>query len=150
MSFVGPFPTEDTILRLRQRVLLAKLVGAAADLDTALDSPPTTTPAVYVVTDERGGPVKYTGPVVIQNVDVQIKVVIFVRNVREERLGVGARKLADQVIEQVRDALIGWVPCDAMSALHFAAGRDDRYKGGFYAGQQVFRTEYRIQKGCPE
>lgn len=145
MSFVGPFPVEEAVEHLRQHVALAKVVGIAADLDAALESPPNASPALYVLADERGGPVKYGGPVVVQNVDVQLKVVLLVRNVREERTGAGARRLADQVITQIRAALVGWAPSEAMNALSFIAGRDDRFRAGWYAGQQIFRTDYRIQ-----
>lgn len=145
MSFVGPFPASDVEARLKAKVPLAKVVGTAADLDAALENPPDANPALYVIVEERGGPEKFSGPMTVQNADVQVKVVLLVRNFTGERLGTGARKKADELITQIRAALIGWAPSSEFNALTFSAGRDDRYRAGWYAGQQIFRSDYRIQ-----
>ncbi|MCR6661828.1 MAG: hypothetical protein NVV60_01440 [Luteimonas sp.] len=143
---VGPFPAESVMQRLKATVPLAKIIGNAADLDTALQAQPNTSPALYVVIEERGSPPKYTGNVVIQNMDVMVKVITLVRNASGERLGTGARKAADDVIAETRNGLIGWTPADAFNALYFVAGRDDRFHGSWLTSQQIFRTDYRIQK----
>ena len=145
MNVVGPFPASDVAARLKAKVPLAKLFGTAADLDAALENPPNASPALYVLVEERGGTEKYSGPMTVQNADVQVKVVLLVRNVTGERLGTGARQKADEVIAQLRAALIGWSPSPDFNALTFSAGRDDRYRAGWYAGQQIFRSDYRIQ-----
>jgi len=142
---VGPFPLAVVIDRLRAKVPLAKSIGTAADLHTALDVPPNTSPALYVLAEERGGPGKYSGPATIQNVDVLLKVVRLVRSASGEKHGRGAREKADQIAAQIRTALIGWTPDAAFEAITFNAGRDDSYHGGWLAGQELFRTSYRIQ-----
>lgn len=146
---VGPFPAAPLVARLIERVPRAKVVGTVADLTTALnpETPPNASPALYVVINERGKPIKYTGPgVVVQDCEVTVGVVLLVRNAQGERLGTGARTLADLVITDIRAALLGWTPTDAFNALSFLAGRDDSYRTGWYAGQQMFRTDYRMQQ----
>jgi len=142
---VGPFPLVGVMARLRQHVPLAKSIGTAADLHTALDTPPNANPALYVLTEERGSPAKYSGQATIQNVDVVLKVVRLVRSASGEKHGRGAREKADAIAAQIRAALIGWAPGDAFEAITFQAGRDDSYRGGWLAGQELFRTSYRIQ-----
>lgn len=146
---VGPFPVAPLVARLIACVPRAKLVGTAADLATALspETPPNASPALYVVIDERGAPVKYAGSqLVVQNCEVTIAVVLLIRNAQGERLGTGARALADLLITDIRAALLGWTPADAFNAIHFIASRDDSYRTGWYAGQQMFRTDYRMQQ----
>lgn len=143
---VGPFPLAEIVERLRVRVPAAKTVGLVADLNAALNTPPNAQPALYVLCSERGGPAKYTGPgCLIQNCQVQITVVLLVRHASNERTGSGARSRANEVLAQVRSALIGWTPDDAYNALTFRSGRDDHYQAGWYAGQEVYDTDYRIQ-----
>ena len=139
------FPVADVIARLAAKVPLAKAVGAAADLQAVLKTPPNVKVALYVLAFDRGGEIKYSGPnVSVQNVNTQLQVVLLVRHSAGERVGAGARKLADDVIAQVRGALVGWAPADAFEAISFRAGRDDNYLAGWYAGQQVFDTAFRI------
>jgi len=141
---VGPFPLAEVLERLRTHVPQAKSIGTAADLHTALDVPPNTQPALYVLAEERGSPVKYSGQATVQNVDVVLKVVRLVRSASGEKHGRGARKKSDALTGEIRMALIGWTPGDAFEALTFQAGRDDSYRGGWLAGQEIFRTSYRI------
>jgi len=142
---VGPFPLAEVIDRLKAHVPLAKVIGTAADLDSAVEIPPNANPALYVLTEERGGEGKYSGPVTIQNVEVILKVVRLVRSASGEKHGRGARKKTDEIAGQIRAALIGWTPGDAFEAITFQSGRDDQYRSGWLAGQELFRTQYRIQ-----
>lgn len=148
----GPFPVPPVIERLASQVNAAKSVGTAADLETALETPPNASPALYVLIEERGGTAKTApgragpsdGPYV-QIVDVVIKLVLLVRSARGERLGTGARELADQVIGQARQALLGWSPEAAFEPITFRAGRDDSYRGGWLAAQQIFHSRYHLR-----
>jgi len=141
---VGPFPLAGVIARLRAKVPLAKSIGTAADLHTALETPPNAQPALYVLAEERGSPAKYSGQATIQNVDVILKIVRLVRSASGQKHGRGARELADQIAGEIRAALIGWTPGDAFEAITFQSGRDDSYRSGWLAGQELFRTSYRI------
>lgn len=120
------------------------LVGTAADLRAALAQKPNKTPAVYLVSQERGGPVKYSGPTLVQqDVNVAIQAVLFVRNVGGERAGTGAAAEMSACVTQLRQALIGWSPDDATEAVSFQAGRDESYDAGHLVTQQIFATAYR-------
>lgn len=122
-------------------------VGSAADLSTALEQQPKTAVAAFVTSAELGKPSKYsTNALHIQNVDVTIRVVLFVRNYAGEATGTGARDQMDkEVIPAVRQALVGWTPVDAFDALSFQAGRDEAFKAGWLVNQQVLTTNYRMQ-----
>jgi len=144
---VGPFPVSAAIERLRLRAPSLLDVGNAADLATALTQQPRVAPAAYVTAAEIGRAIKYTGPVAIQNCDVTLRVVLFVRHYGAEHTGAGAREQMDsEVIPQVRAALFGWAPVDAFEALSFQAGRDESYAAGWLVSQQVFGTNYRMSQ----
>jgi len=141
----GPFDVASAMKRVNDHAPLFKLVGTAADLRTALEQTPRTTPAVYVVCQERGGPVKYSGPTVVhQNVEVALQAVLFVRNAGSENVGTGAAAEMAECISQLRAAWIGWAPDDASDSVSFQAGRDESYKGSVLVTQQIFRTAYRF------
>lgn len=139
------YPVADVIERLGAKVPLANSVGTAADLVTARKAMPNVKVALFVLSFDTGGDIKYTGKnVTVQNVRTQVQIVLLVKHSGGERLGTGARRLADDVIAQIRAALVGWAPTDAFEALSFRAGRDDSYLAGWYAGQQIFDSGFRI------
>jgi hypothetical protein len=144
---VGPFPVGAIIARLQEQAKVLLEVGSAADLSTALEQQPKTTVAAFVTAAELGQRSKYsTNGLHIQNVDVTIRVVLFVRNYAGEAAGTGARLQMDaEVIPAVRQALVGWTPVDAFDALSFQAGRDEAFKAGWLVSQQVLTTNYRMQ-----
>lgn len=146
MSFVGPFPVEDVVARLKNRAPILKIVGDAAALAAALDSKPRNAPAAYVLTEERGGQVKYMGSVAHQNVGVSIQVVLFVRSAAEENTGAGARESMSQVIAQVKAALFGWSPSDPFGQLAYQAERNERYDAGWLVRQLIFTSDYRMSQ----
>lgn len=144
---VGPFPVSKVIERLRELAPALLEVGDAADLSTALAQQPRVGVAAYVTAAELGKPIKYSGAVAIQNCDVTIRVVLFVRNFAGEATGSGARQQMDaEVIPAVRRALFGWRPDDAFDALSFQAGRDEKFTAGWLVSQQVFATDYRMSQ----
>ena len=145
MSQLGPFPVSSVIDRLRLRAPVLKLVGDAADLDTALAQEPRVDVAAYVTIYEQGRQIKYLGSVAQQNCDVTLRIVLFTRHYGSQETGSGARQVMDaEVIPEVRGALFGWTPDDAFNALSFAAGRDERYRAGWLVTQQIFTTDYRL------
>ncbi|WP_295937038.1 hypothetical protein [uncultured Xanthomonas sp.] len=144
---VGPFPVSQAIAHLRAAAPVLQIVGGAADLATALAQTPTRPTAAYITTAELGRAIKYTGPVAIQQCDVTLRVVLFVRNFGTAGTGESARDQMDlEVIPQVRQALFGWAPGDQYDALWFQAGRDESYAAGWLVSQQVFGTNYRLSK----
>ena len=144
---VAPFPVDEVIERVQSRMQLIKTVGDAAGLLAALKANPKVAPAVYFTTAEIGNRAnKYTGPVTIQNCDVTLRCVLFVKNLRHQDSGAGAAREMRLVIEELRSILYGWTPSDAFNALSFQAGRDESYEAGWLCNQQVFGTDYRMQQ----
>lgn len=142
----GPFPVKLAMDRLSSHVpALRRSVGSSADLRTALDAKPNTSPAAYLHAEERGGPVKYAGPVLVQDVSVTLQLILFFRNAGGEAIGSGARAGMDELIATSRAALLGWAPGDAFHELSFQAGRDEYFHGGWLVSQQIYRSGYRIQ-----
>lgn len=131
--------------RIRQHAPRFEIVGTAADLRTALEAKPRRTPAVYVVAQERGGTVKYSGPTVVhQDINVALQAVLFVRNAGGADVGEGAAAEMAACIGELRAAWIGWAPDDRGDAVTFQAGRDESYSGGHLVRQEVFATAYRL------
>ena len=146
MSFLGPFPVEDAIARLKARAPILKIVDGAAGFDAARTTPPNNAPAAYVLKTERGDKVKYMGPVAQQNVDVSVQVVLFVRSAAGERTGTGAEMLMTQVEGEVKAALFGWSPGDAFGQLSFLAQRPEPYVAGWLVRQLIFASDYRMSQ----
>lgn len=145
---VGPFPVTDAIARLETKAgAILHQVGNAADLATALAQEPRVDVAAFVTIAERGREIKYSGAVALQNVDVTLRVVLFVRSFASQGTGAGARDLMDnEVIPAVRSALFGWTPGDAFNALSFQASRDESYKAGWLVSQEIYITDYRMSQ----
>lgn len=142
---IGPFPVASTITRLAEHCPALLQVGDAADLATALNQQPDRDVAGFVTAAEIARPPKVTGPLVMQDVAVTIRVVLFVRRYDEADTGSSARRQMDaEVIPQVRAALIGWTPDDAIEAINLQAGRDEGFKAGSLCVQEVFNTSYRL------
>lgn len=146
MSFLGPFPVEAAVARLQAQAPLLKIVSGAAGLAAALDTPPNNAPAAYVLIEERGGPVKYMGPLAQQNATVSVQVVLFVRSAGHERAGVGADAQMTQVEAEAKAALFGWSPSDAFDQLSFQAQRTESYQGGWLVRQLIFASGYRMSQ----
>lgn len=142
---LGPFPVADAMARL---VLLPelRLVGSAADLDTARQQEPAAVPAAFVVTSERGDkPKGASGGVLIQNINVAVSIVLFVRNFRTSATGAETRKEMDALQKKVRGQVLNWAPAIEFEPLSFQASRDEFYKAGLLCTQEIYRTSYRIE-----
>lgn len=150
MSFLGPFPVDDAIARLQKHAKSLKIVSGAAGLRAALDSHPNNNPAAYVLSEERGGKVKFSGPPMQQPVAVSLQVVLFVQSAANEKAGAGAEALMRTVKKDVRHALLGWVAGPAFSELTFQGERPEPYKAGWYAVQVIFVCEYTMSHKAPE
>lgn len=142
----GPFPAADVEQRLRDQVPALRLVGNAADLQTALKAQPNAVPAAFVLRSERGDkPGGYSGGTLVQNVNVAVQVVLWVRNYAQAGTGSGARGEMDTLQQAVRAALINWTPVAAFDVLSLEAERDEAYDGGSLVAQSIFRSNYRLQ-----
>lgn len=142
----GPFPSADVEARLTNQVKQLRLVGNAADLSTALKQAPNAVPAAFVLRSERGDrPKGFTSGTLVQNINVSLQVVLWVRNYAKARTGSGARADMDRLQTGVRKALIGWQPSPEFDTLSLDAERDENFTGGALVTQSVFRSQYRLQ-----
>lgn len=145
---LGPFPVSEVIGRLEgQAADVLHQVGGAADLVTALAQDPRVDCAAFVTIAERGRGIQTSGSLSRANVDVTIRVVLFVRHVGSAAEGSGARaEMDNSVLPAVRGALFGWSPSDAFDSLQFSASRDESYKPGWLVTQEIYTTNYAMQQ----
>lgn len=144
MSLVGPFPASAVIERLEQLSEL-RLVGGAASLQAALESPPRAVPAAYVLTEEVGQqPADYTDAYA-QPMTVTVKVVLWHRHASAGAGGKAAEAM--EVIERaVRSQLRDWAPTGPFEPLYVSHSGADQFFGGQLTRQVIFRTHYRDQE----
>lgn len=142
---IGPFPVASTIARLLAQCPALLQVGDAADLATALAQQPNRDVAAFVTLAEVAKPPQLSGPMTLQQIAVTIRVVLFVRTAADADTGAAARLQMDsEVIPQIRRALIGWTPDDAIESIYLQAGRDEGFKAGSLCVQEIFNTSYRL------
>lgn len=142
---IGPFPIAPVIERLAALQQL-RHVGTCADLKTALSQSPRAVPAAYVVRQERAKPsAGASGGVLIQQMDVDLVLVLYVRNQAHAASGAAAAAEMDALIAAVRGQLLNWRPVAGVDPITQNASRDDSYKGGELIAQELFRSHYRIE-----
>lgn len=148
---LGPFPVSEVITRLQEQAGQSlHQVGGAADLVTALAQEPRVDCAAFVTIAERGREIQTSGNAARANVDVTIRVVLFVRHAGSAADGFGARaEMDNSVLPAVRGALFGWSPSDAFDSLQFQASRDESYKAGWLVTQEIYTTNYAMQQVKP-
>ena len=142
---IGPFPVAPVIERLEALTELRQ-VGSCADLKTALSQAPRAVPAAFVVRQERAHPsAGASGSVLVQQVDVDLIVVLYVRNKATADTGMAAAADMDVLIRAVRGQLLNWRATAGVDPITQNASRDDSYKGGQMLAQELFRSRYRIE-----
>jgi hypothetical protein len=147
VSLVGPFPASAVIARLAELPEL-RVVAGAAGLQAALETPPNTLPAAYVLTEETGqAPGDYSSAFA-QPMRVVIKVVLFARHAGDAS-GAKAVGVMEGIERAVRSSLRDWSPGDLFEPLWVSASGSDDFYGGRLIRQVLFRTEYRDQELTP-
>lgn len=142
---IGPFPVAPVVDRLDELSEL-RHVGTCADLKAALTQTPRAVPAAYVVRQERARPsAGASGNVLVQQVDVDLIVVLYVRNRAAADTGAAAAGEMDGLIALVRAQLLNWRAAEGVDPLTLNASRDDSYQGGELLAQELFRSHYRIE-----
>lgn len=139
MSFTGPFPLSEVISRAQQ-IQGLRLVGNAADLDAALNTPPRAVPALYVLGDEQGGEVLGVTGRTAQNISVTVKLVLWVRNAG------GAERLVAEMTAletELRKTFFGWRPASAYQPLTVRASGSEQAYGSHLVRQLLLTTRYR-------
>ncbi|MEP7043334.1 MAG: hypothetical protein ABI843_09735 [Dokdonella sp.] len=146
----GPFPFADVILRLRNAVPALRFVGNAADLEAALEQPPATMPAAYVVGVESGKePKGASGGVQIQEIRAFVTVVVMVRNFAGNTQDGGARQEMDALVASIDGSLKNWKVAIGFVPLWMSTGRDEKLKGGVLAHQRVYVSSYGSRINLP-
>lgn len=141
----GPFPLAPVLTQLRT-VSALRYVGNAADLRSALDQQPAAVPAAFVVRQERARPsAGASGGVLVQQMDVDVIVVLYVRNVAGSASGEGAAVEMDTLAADVRTKLLNWRPAEGVEPLSMNASRDEGYRAGTLIAQELYRSRYRIE-----
>jgi len=143
-TFVGPFPRNDLITRVKGANLF-KIVGSSASLAVALATPPNVVPAVYFCINETFSKNAGLTGVLIQNATVNIQCVIWIKNYSGTQAGEAAAADMDALLPQLRLRLLNWAPAPAFRPLRMTASRDEFYKDGYLVVQELYRSEYRLQ-----
>lgn len=135
----GPLPLDQVIERART-VDGVRLVGNAADLDQAQNQPPRATPAIYVLSDEKGdNAIGVTGKP-MQNMQATVKLVMWVRNAG----GAAAVITAMTELETaVRKVFFGWRPDSEYKPFTIRASGAEQAYGSHLIRQLLLSTSYR-------
>lgn len=132
------FPVDALIQRLSGAAEL-KFVGLAPDLSAALDTAPRLAPAVFVLTETRGGPLKYSGPPVQQDRTTALKLIVWVRNHGD---AAAVRRELDTVLAAIDARLAGWSPGNAFAEPHLVASRDEFAHAQYLVNQCVYESSW--------
>jgi len=144
------FPVAPVVVQIEQNVPRAKVVGIAADLDTALKTPPNVAAAAYVLQNTQAKEPQYsTGDdAYAQDAATTIQVVLWLRNYAQARTGAAARADMDAFTNEVATALIGFAPDsvapDGFRALWFRGAKDEFYDAAWLVSQMAFQSEFII------
>lgn len=131
---------DSTIERIKAGVPALKLVGGAADFQTAADTAPKAAPAAFVMPlEEIPGPCETTA--LVQHVQASIGVVTVVRNVSDDK-GVAARQDLDLLRGSEKELLLGWVPADGCDPFERGPGRLMAFKNGYMWWMDIYKTAY--------
>lgn len=141
----GPFPLAQVIERAAL-VTGLRVVGNAVDLDAAQATPPTATPAMYVLSDEQGDTALGVTGKPIQNITTTIKLVLWVRNAG----GAAAIVAAMSALEaQVRAVFFGWHPSPDYAPMTIRASGAEQAYGNHLVRQILLTTRYRQTETTP-
>lgn len=138
----GPYPVDAVVERLRELAALRLVSGAGAD---ALNHPPVTVPAAYVVLDETGRPGDYTEHDA-QPISVALTVVLWVRHAATADTGAAAAAEMRALERQVRTHLRGWSPGAPFESLYVARSGGGQMVNSYQTRQVRFGSEYRDQE----
>lgn len=142
------FDIAPILERLRQEVPALRVVAGAAELAAAVESGKgLQTPCAFVtLTAERGSPMRGVAGVFVQPVQLSVSVMLVVRNYTRASLGSAARADLLPVLQDARNALLGWKPAGADDVLTFSAGRVFDFDAGTLWWEDVLATRYTIAK----
>ena len=120
--------------------LKEKLPGIDVSNEAALATAKTQQPRdrVFVVPlDDRAEPSQAVGPA-RQMLTSGVAIILAVKNLRGRAAGISE---VEQFRGQVRNALLGWEPCDAAGSVSFREGRLLELTDGLIWWQDVYETQ---------
>jgi len=133
--------------RLSAQVPALRTVEGAVEF-AALQKPPLDAklPAAFVMAaEDRAAPNTMASQVLRQEVTRTIRVVLFVRSLRDAR-GAAAAEQLETLMDAVRDALIGWLPPGARKPLELQAGALLGFSDQTVAWAEDFTCTFNIEK----
>lgn len=134
------------ITRLKDQVISLRKIGKAADLASAMQDGSNQFPRAYVLPNaEQGGQPRLMTGAVAQRRTPRIGIVLVVKNVRD-MVGDAAGSDMEALRLLTDEALFGWKPDDAHSALMFAGGRLLNISNGEVWWQDDYTTDYDRRK----
>lgn len=132
------------ILRLREQCPELRLVGGAAQLESAIEAL-TATPAAFVLpARESATESPFMDQTVQQEVLAEFAVVIAAANLADDE-GAAARESLQAVRDSVRTALLGWTPDDAMSGCEFVSGELAQFKDSLLWWTDSYSTTFLLR-----
>lgn len=133
------FPVAALMERLGA-VSALSLVGNARDLTEALQTPPRSAPAVFVLAETRGGSIKYSGTPVQQGRTTALKLVVWVRHHGDAAT---SRAEMDRALAAIDARLTGWSPSNPpFGAVVFRGSRDEFAHGQYLVAQVLYECEW--------
>lgn len=133
------FPVAELMQRLGA-VSALSLVGNARDLADALQTPPRSAPAAFVLAETRGGPIKYSGTPVQQGRTTTLKLVVWVRHHGDAER---SRAEMDRVLAGIDARLTGWSPSNPpFGSAVFRGSRDEFAHGQYLVAQALYECEW--------
>lgn len=131
----------EIIARIKATVPAIKLVGEAADFQTAAEKNPNVTPACFVIALEESPAPNAYGNLMQQQVRAAVGIVIVVRNVGDISGG-AARLTMESLRKQLKDQLFGWTPAAGLDPLERGNSNLLAFRDGHMWWQDVYLTEY--------
>lgn len=132
---------DAVIARLTASVPMLKLIGGAAQFQTAAESLPKGTPAAFVIPLEENPGSNAMGDMVIQRVAVTFGVILVVRNVSDAK-GEAARQGMETLRATVKAALLGWQPSPEFDPLERGRSGLLTFKESHMWWQDIYLTSY--------
>jgi len=133
--------TPEIIARIKATVPAIKLVGEAADFQTAVENNPKITPACFVIPlQEMPERAEFAGAM-LQQVAVAVGVIIVIRNVADTT-GAAAKANIDTLRKQIKDQLYGWKAETQLDPFERGASNLLAFREGHMWWQDVYLTSY--------
>lgn len=139
---LGPIDIAAFIARLKTEASTLRNVAGAAEATAAQKASTASLPAAYVYLERESAPAKVAASGAhLQRITARVAVLIAVRNYRDPRGGDAMQDLQSRIAD-VRAALIGWKPDQALTTVDFRDGRLVSFDDAIVWWQESFDCDY--------